>query len=65
MKNLINLLLVLLLFAAGCTSAKKTDNGTNNTDTSGYMKQPQDKTQMNDTAQMQTDSMKHYDSIPH
>ena len=34
-------------------------------DTSGYKEQPRDKTQMNDTATMQTDSMKHYDSIPH
>ena len=32
-------------------------------DTSSYIEQQRDKTQMNDTATMQTDSMKH--SIPH
>ena len=64
MKRLFKLVLIMSLLTAGCTSTNKTDNSSTNVDTSGYIEQLQDKTQMKDTAIIQTDSMKHNDSIP-
>ena len=65
MKKLIVFLFLIIIFhVISCTSTTKTDSSGNNTDTS-YQEQPQDKTIVKDTALMQSDSMKHFDSIPH
>lgn len=66
MKNLISLFSVVCILAA-CTSQNQDTENTNSTDTSGYIHQPQDKTQMNDTMQMQyPDTSKLYpDTITH
>ena len=69
MKKSINIFIIsiVLMITTSCNSAKKTDNSTNNADTSGYKEQPSDKTQINDTMQMQSsDTMQlHPDTIPY
>ncbi len=68
MKNLFkSTILVSFLILSGCTAKNKTDNSTDSADTSGYVEQPQDKTQMNDTIQMQgADTAKlHPDTVQH